>query len=182
MDSKDWRNYSDTQRKDEEAATIRKYYGRRFEDYVSEQIREAEARGEFDNLPGVGKPLRLLDNVYAGDKALGYHLLKSNGYAPQEIELAKEIRVERERIETRVAKIRHQGHHLRSRRVPPFPSEKRAFNAAVEKTAAEYERTLRELNRKILTLNLSTPALMHQTPLPVEQLVQQFRDDCPLFS
>ena len=182
MDSKDWRNYTDAQRKEEEALTIRKYYGRRFDDYIGEKIREAEARGEFDNLQGAGQPLRLLENIYAGDKSLSYHLLKSNGYAPQELELAKEIRAERERVEAKVAKIRHQGQHLRSRRVPPFPSEKRAFNITVEKTAAEYERVLRELNRKILTLNLSTPVLMHQTPLPVEQLLQQFRDDCPLFN
>ncbi len=180
MDSKDWRKSSKSP-KDEDAKTIRKYYGRRFEDYVGEQIREAMERGDFDNLPGAGKPLTFLENTYAGDKSLGYHLLKSNGYAPQEVELAKEIRTERERIETRMAKIRHQGTHLRSRRVPPFPSEKRAYNAAVEKAAAEYERALRELNRKILTLNVTAPILMHQTPLPVEQLLQQFRNECPLF-
>nr|HET6903833.1 DUF1992 domain-containing protein [Ktedonobacteraceae bacterium] len=180
MDSKDWRK-SSKQPREEDARTTGKYYGRRFEDYVNEQIREAMERGDFDNLQGTGKPLTFLENTYAGDKALSYHLLQSNGYAPQEIELAKEIRTERERIEAKLAKIRHQRANLRSRRVPPFPSEKRAFNAAVEKAAAEYERALRELNRKILTLNVSAPILMHQTPLPVEQLVQQFRDECPLF-
>jgi DnaJ family protein C protein 28 len=71
---------------------------------------------------------------------------------------------------------------LRSRRVPPFASEKRAFNAAVEKAAVEYEKTLRELNRKILTLNLMTPPVMHQTMFDVEKLMQDFRESCPLFN
>ena len=183
MDIKDWRKSPERDKlpTEEDVPTARKFYGRQFEDYVSEQIREAQERGEFDNLQGAGKPLRFLDDAFAGDKALTYHVLKSNGYAPQEIELAKEIRVERERIETRIAKIRHQGRQLRSRRVPPFASEKRAYNAAVEKAAAQYEKALRELNRKILTLNVSAPLPLHQTPLPVEQLVQQFRNDCPLF-
>src|SRR5205823_783118 len=88
MDSKDWRKSSNKPSDEAEPATRRKYYGKRFEDYISEQIREAEARGEFDNLPGTGKPLNLDDDSHAGDKAMGYHLLKSQGFAPQEIELA----------------------------------------------------------------------------------------------
>lgn len=185
MDIKDWRKSSakDKSPKDEDVSPVRKYYGRRFEDYVGEQIRDAQARGEFDNLPGAGKPLSFLSEAsFAGDKSIAYHLLKNNGYAPQEIELAKEIRTERERIETRLAKVRHQGRHLRSRRVPPFASEKRAYNATVEKAAAEYERVLRELNRKILTLNVSAPIPLHLVPFQIEQLVQQFKNDCPLFS
>ena len=183
MDSKDWRKSPEKDKlpKEEDVSAVRKFYGRRFEDYVSEQIREAEARGEFDNLPGAGKPLRFLDDTLTGDNRVAYHLLQSNGYAPQEIELAKEIRSGRERIESRTAKVRHQGRQLRNRRVPPFASEKRAYNAAVEKTAAEYERVLRELNRKILTLNVSAPVPLHQQLLPVEQLVQQFKDECALF-
>jgi DnaJ homolog subfamily C member 28 len=183
MDSKDWRKSRERDKlpKEEDVSAVRKFYGRRFEDYVSEQIREAEARGEFDNLQGAGKPLSFLDDTSTGDKRVAYHLLKSNGYAPHELELAREIRNERERIEARLAKVRHQGSQLRNRRVPPFASEKRAYNAAVEKAATEYERALRELNRKILTLNVSAPVPLHQPPLPVEQLVQQFRDECPLF-
>jgi DnaJ homolog subfamily C member 28 len=40
---------------------------------------------------------------------------------------------------------------------------------------------LRELNRKILKLNLITPAAMHMPMFEVEKLVQQFRTSCPLF-
>jgi DnaJ family protein C protein 28 len=183
MEYKDWRKSPDKHPADseQEPPKVRKYYGKKFEDYISEQIREAEARGEFDNLQGAGKPLNLDSNVYAGDKAMGYSLLKSQGFAPKEIELAKEIRTEHEHAEAKIARLRHRSRTLRSRRVPPFATEKRAFNAAVERAAAEYEKTLRDLNRKIVTLNLMTPPVMHQRLFDVKKLVQNFRESCPLF-
>jgi hypothetical protein len=39
----------------------------RFESLVDRQIREAQERGEFDDLPGSGKPLRSLDQPYSED-------------------------------------------------------------------------------------------------------------------
>ncbi|HVB25401.1 MAG TPA: DUF1992 domain-containing protein [Ktedonobacteraceae bacterium] len=182
MDFKDWRKSADATTNENEKAKPGKYRGKQYHDYIEELIREAQARGDFDNLPGSGKPLNLDDGSYAGDRALGYSLLKSNGYAPREVELSKEIRTTAERAEVKLAKVRHQGQTLRTRRVPPFPSEKRAFNAALEKALSEYERTLRGLNSKILTLNLSTPVAMHLPMFEVEQRVQQLRDSCPPFS
>lgn len=38
-----------------------------YESWVDRQIREAEARGEFDNLPGAGKPLKNLDKPQDDD-------------------------------------------------------------------------------------------------------------------
>ncbi len=149
--------------------------------YVEEQIHDAMERGLFDNLPGYGKPLKFEDDSYAGDKAMGYHLLKNNGYAPAEVQLIKDIRTVRERAEAKIAKVIWRSKSLRTRRVAPFPSEKRAFNTSVEKAAREYEATLRDINKKILTLNIQTPSVLHQTPLHVEQLVAQFREACPLF-
>jgi DnaJ homolog subfamily C member 28 len=182
MDFKDWRKRPEENTEEEKAPKVSKYRGRRYYDYIDEQIREAQEQGKFENLQGFGKPLNLDDNPYLGDKALGYNLLKSNGYAPAEIELANEIAKELERAGTGLDKVRHQGQTLRARRVPPFPSEKRAFNAAIEKAAAEYEQKLRELNRKILTLNLAAPSAMHRPLLEVEKLVQQFRESCPPFA
>ena len=149
--------------------------------YVEEQIHDAMERGLFDNLPGYGKPLKFDNDSYAGDKAMGYHLLKNNGYAPAEVELIKEIRTEREQAEAKIAKVLWRYKSLKARRVAPFPSEKRAFNTSVEKATKEYEAALRNINKKILTLNIQTPSVLHQTPLHVEQLVEQFREACPLF-
>jgi DnaJ family protein C protein 28 len=178
----DWRVPREQMGKEEQQPKQSKYRGKGYRDYVEEQIREAEARGAFANLPGAGKPLNLDENIYAGDRALAYHLLKSNGFAPAEVELAKEIRQERARLDAMLARLRARRKALRTRRVPPFASEKRAFNLAVEKAACDYEAALRDLNRKILTLNLSAPIPMHQSPLDVEQLVRKFREECPPFA
>ena len=112
---------------------------------------------------------------------MAYRLLRDNHYAPAEVEIGKEIRHEQQRAEAKLAKLIHLSKTLRSRRVSPFPSEKRAFNVAVEKAAVEYEKTLRELNRKILDLNLIAPTPMHLRFFEVEKLVQDFRASCPLF-
>ncbi|MEU8108168.1 DUF1992 domain-containing protein [Nonomuraea muscovyensis] len=44
--------------------TERKPLGTNFESWIDRQIREAEERGEFDDLPGKGKPLPDLDKPY----------------------------------------------------------------------------------------------------------------------
>ncbi|MEO6888219.1 MAG: DnaJ family domain-containing protein [Ktedonobacteraceae bacterium] len=159
----------------------KRYRDGHHDEYVEELIREAIERGEFDNLLGAGRPLDLDENPYAGEKAFSYHLLKSSGFAPQEVELGKEIRVELERAQAKLTRLRHRSRMLRARRLPPYPSEKRAFNAAVRNAAATYEETLRELNRKILTLNLVAPLSMHQRMLDIEKLMREFRTSCPLF-
>jgi DnaJ homolog subfamily C member 28 len=181
MDFKDYRKQKEQTELETPKPNPGRFRGKFYYDYIEEQIRQAQERGEFDNLPGFGKPLRLEGNPYEGDKAMGYHLLKNNGLAPSEIELLKEIRTEYERIEAKLARLCQQGQRLRQRRVSPFPSEKRAFNRSVEKAAGEYERVLGALNKKILTLNLIVPLSMHQNMYDVEQMVQRFRESCPLF-
>ncbi|HEY0752610.1 MAG TPA: DUF1992 domain-containing protein [Ktedonobacteraceae bacterium] len=180
MDFKDWRKSSPQPSEQDQPVSSNRFHGKRFYDHIEEQLREAEERGVFRGLPGTGQPLNLDTNPYAGDKAPGYSLLKSNGYVPAEIEQAREIDRELQRLKARQATLSKRGRDLRRRRVAPFPSEKRAYNAAISHALAGYEMELRELNRKILTLNLSTPASMHRTPLEIEQLVHEFRAACPL--
>ncbi len=185
MDFVDWRKTTEKAHADEQREEKKpdpgRLRGKRFYDYIDEIIHEAEERGEFANLKGTGQPLRLDDDQYAGENAMAYRLLKNNGFAPPEVELAKEIRKEREQAEKKLTKVIYQRRTLGNRRIPPFASEKRAFNRALEKALAEYEKTLRELNRKTLTLNLTTPSTMHQPMLEVERLVQQFRESCQPF-
>jgi DnaJ family protein C protein 28 len=153
--------------------------GRHLRDYIEEQIRDAQERGLFDHLPGMGRPLKLSENPYAGDQELSYHLLQSNGFAPREVALAAEIREELATLHQRLARLQQRRARLSARRVPPFPSEKRAFNAALAHTLQAYEAALRELNRKILTLSLIAPPAMHMAMLDVERMVENFRQACP---
>ncbi|MGZ8432004.1 MAG: DnaJ family domain-containing protein [Candidatus Deferrimicrobiaceae bacterium] len=56
------------------------------------KIREAIERGEFANLPGAGKPLRLEDDsMIPEDLRVAYKILKNAGCIPAELELRREI-------------------------------------------------------------------------------------------
>jgi len=62
-----------------------------FEKIAEERIREAMARGAFDNLAGKGEPLDHSSYFAAPeDVRLGHQLLKSNGFVPEEVALLKE--------------------------------------------------------------------------------------------
>ncbi len=64
-----------------------------FEKIVEERIRKAQRKGEFENLPGSGKPLVFNDNHFIPeDLRLAYKILKNADCVPPEIELKKEIR------------------------------------------------------------------------------------------
>jgi hypothetical protein len=59
---------------------------------IEERIRQAIARGDFDNLPGKGKPIDL-DAYFATpeDLRMAFSMLKSNEFVPEEVEIAREI-------------------------------------------------------------------------------------------
>jgi hypothetical protein len=63
-----------------------------FQKTVDEKIKEAIAKGEFDNLPGKGKPLDL-DAYFAAPEHLriGYSILKGADIIPEEMELLRQI-------------------------------------------------------------------------------------------
>lgn len=148
-------------------------------DVVEEQIRAAQERGEFTNLAGEGKPLNLDGNPYAGDRALAFSLLKANNIAPQEIELGREIDSDLERAEATVSALRRRRQDLARRRIPPFPSERRAYNVLRSKVETRYEDALRAVNSKILSLNILAPAALHRRTVDVAARMLAFREEFP---
>jgi hypothetical protein len=77
--------------------TERKPPGVGFESWIDKQIREATERGEFDNLPGAGKPLPGADTPYDGDWWLKDHLRREgtpgDSLLPTPLRLRKEIQL-----------------------------------------------------------------------------------------
>lgn len=62
------------------------------EKFVEEQVRRAIEAGEFDNLPGKGKPIDLRPYFETPeDLRMAYSVLKSNNFVPEEVELLREI-------------------------------------------------------------------------------------------
>jgi len=71
------------------------------ESAIEQIIREGILRGEFDNLKGKGKPLNLDDYFNAPeDVRMGFSMLKSNDFVPEEVERLKEIAELREKLKT----------------------------------------------------------------------------------
>lgn len=115
-----------------------------YESWVDQQIRRAQARGDFDNLRGKGQPLAPDDEnvaAFAGDDAMGLKLLKNNEALPAWIELNKEIVADRD--------------HCR-RILEYYVAERDRDRRA--RFAADYRRRVRELNAKIDQYNLIVPA------------------------
>jgi hypothetical protein len=77
-----------------------------FQKNVDEKIKEAIARGEFDNLPGKGKPLDL-DAYFATPEHLriGYSILKSADIIPEEVELLKQIESLRKSLQSSTTQV-----------------------------------------------------------------------------
>ena len=72
---------------------------------AEQKIREAQERGEFDNLPGRGKPLDFSDEAGVPEEMrLAYKILKNAGVPPPELLLKKEII----QIEDMLASIRDE--------------------------------------------------------------------------
>ncbi len=59
---------------------------------AEERILAAQERGEFDNLPGQGKPLRLEDDsAVPPELRMACKILRNSGFAPPEVACRKEI-------------------------------------------------------------------------------------------
>ena len=70
-----------------------------FEDPVEVKIKAAMAEGQFDNLPGKGKPLDLKRYIETPEHLrTAYHILKNAGFVPEEVRLKKEMELIREKI------------------------------------------------------------------------------------
>jgi hypothetical protein len=114
---------------------------------AEERIRESMERGEFDDLPGAGKPLHLDDDsMVPADIRIAYRILRNAGCLPPELELRKEIMTLRDLIR------------------------------AVEDEGDRREK-IRELNRKVIRLSilLKRPVNIEDFPEYRERVLEKIR-------
>lgn len=105
---------------------------RQWESAVDKQIREAEERGDFDNLPGRGRPLRV--ESWDDEWGLAFHVLKQAGETLPWIALGRDI----EAAQVKLQRILHEA--------PTIPPAERARArerylreaAALDKLLEEY--------------------------------------------
>jgi hypothetical protein len=105
---------------------------RAWESAIDRQIREAQERGDFDDLPGRGKPLHI--ESWDDDWAMAHHVLKQAGETLPWIALGKDIEVAQDRLRAM----------LRDAHKIPYAERERARErylreaAAVDKMLEEY--------------------------------------------
>ncbi len=64
-----------------------------FQKIIENKIKAAQKKGEFDELPGRGDPIKLEDDSHIPeDLRLAYKILKNANCLPPELQLKKEIR------------------------------------------------------------------------------------------
>jgi DnaJ family protein C protein 28 len=152
---------------------------RDWESWVDQQIREAQERGEFDNLPGTGKPIDLTPNPYAQERELAFKVLKDAGYAPEWIELDKAIRnklrsaraVLSRQWQWREARLRELSGHSDSW----SEAELRRVEAGWQAAIATFERELQVINLEIADLNLKAPSTQfHRSKLDAAHELARF--------
>ena len=71
------------------------------ESFIEQQIRKAIAEGEFDDLPGKGKPVDL--RAYFDtpeDLRMAYSILKDANVVPEEVQLLNDIEALKAQLET----------------------------------------------------------------------------------
>jgi Domain of unknown function (DUF1992) len=67
--------------------------------FIDEEIKKAIEAGEFDNLEGAGRPLDLTSYFNTPEEfRMGYSVLKSSKFVPEEVERLKEIGELKEKI------------------------------------------------------------------------------------
>jgi hypothetical protein len=106
------------------------------EGHIERLIREAQERGDFDDLPLHGKPIPLDENPFAGDMALAYTMLRNASVSPPWIEADKDARrilADRDRLVDRATHAPTQARGGFRREMEAIVA---AYNAAVARLNA----------------------------------------------
>ena len=117
-----------------------------FQKIVEKKIKEAMDKGEFDDLPGRGKPIAFEDDSnIPEDLRLAFKVLKNADYLPPELQLKKEIRQMEDMLEG-------------------IPDEKEKY------------RQIKKINYKIMQLNLmgKNSPLLEETQVYYKKLADKF--------
>ena len=141
----------------------------RWEGDVERQIREAQERGEFDDLPGLGQPLPR--EPWEGDWALAFHVLRQAGETLPWIALGKEIEQRREHL----AQLRSEAARLWARfhDTPRWLTQRAQARQQYLEAAAELDKLLAEFNF------LVPSRLLDRGRLPAHVAARQFDQACP---
>lgn len=128
-------------------------------DPIEEIIRRAQERGDFDNLPGAGKPQDLSENPWVPpDWRMGYRMLAGAGFAPGVVADDKELRA-------RIADLPDRLERFARRWDRWTAEERRARRDQRDAFLREYEEEIRAINSRIHGFNAMAPGAMSRGTL-----------------
>lgn len=159
-------------------------------DRVAERrIQEAMKAGEFDNLPGQGRPLDLSDDnpFVPADMRVAFKALANSNYVPDWMLLAQQI--EHDIAKMRYAADLHFDYLRRSLREAANPYAIKHLRARVERLKVEHKRAaaqhaeaILEINRKISTFNQTVPiASLVKVSLSFENEMAKYESRVPAY-
>jgi DnaJ homolog subfamily C member 28 len=120
-----------------------------FEQIAEEKILEAASEGEFDNLSGKGKPLKMTENPFEPEEwRMANLIMHNNGFRYSWME-QREI-IENDRVDL---------HHRFQSAFEMAPTQ-----SGRQQAQEEFLMKLHLLNRRILDYNLSVPSAIFQQP------------------
>ena len=124
---------------------------------IDEQIRQAMERGEFDNLPGKGKPLNLDENPYEDPGwRTAYRMLKDNGFTLPWIEKRRDIEDDFEKSVLSLRQKWECWQNADAHRGMAQP--KREWQQALQ----SFREEITKLNKRIRDYNLKIPSNQFQ--------------------
>jgi hypothetical protein len=138
--------------------------------YIDRQIRKAMEDGDFDNLPGEGKPLDLQEDESTPDELrLAYKILRDNDLAPDWIMQGQDIDKKAEDILKRLRKAADA--YRAAINIPAATGADRAAAARSWQTVqAKLTASTAKLNQEISVYNLKIPSgVTHKRALNLQR-------------
>jgi DnaJ family protein C protein 28 len=141
-----------------------------FEKLVEEKLREAIANGEFDDLPGKGKPQDLRINPYVHpDDRMAQDMLRAHGFGLPWMEERRDLIRERESL----LRALHTAWERHGGRLPTATDRNRERQRWAN-AASAFRRDTGALNARIRTHNLTVPVPgMRVRPLDADEALKE---------
>jgi len=133
---------------------------KRWESLIDQKIREAMEQGEFDDLPGKGKPIDTSENPFEDPELrLAHRMLRNAGFAPSWIEERKDIDAEFENARQQLSRARSVLQNALG------TDNQTGAQVRWEKALTSLREQAGELNQRIVKWNLKVPAAGFQRSL-----------------
>ncbi len=149
-----------------------------FAKLAERHIQQAIDDGEFDDLPGKGKPIVFDDDpLTPAHRRLVGNILKNANVLPDWVQLQTEIAADRDEAARLLGRLLAENHARQSKAAkrPRNHPDVAVYAAWRERSRAEYLRILKRVNTGILKVNvMAPPSAAPLIPYRIDEDMQEF--------